>query len=268
MPIVSYSPYNDAANAGAGLSEGLTRLALQLPQLKMQQLQQEANFKRLPYELALSVAQQHLAEKRGGEADSRSNLYGAQAKGVEEQTAQRQGLAKLTGVPAAIGNNPEQMAAAMSMIRNILSGNFAKPVAIPNGGSLAIGTNAPMMEGAATVPAGSMRLPAVNSNVGQESVVAPNKPMAGDKQNPNGLIEKLLTLAANPMSGIDTASPDYTNLLSTAMSRATNGMQGAVAPAAKAGGPVTVNSQEEYDKLPNGASFIDSTGHTKIKGKK
>jgi hypothetical protein len=268
MALVGYSPYQDAANFGDGLSQGIAAIAQRLPQLKMQQMQMEAQFKRLPYELALNAAQTHLAQSRGEEAGAHGELYKSQAKAKDQDTDTRKKLNDTSGFPVALGNNPEQMAAAISMLSNLAKGNFAKPVTIPNGGSLATGPTNSLLTAAANIPPGNVRVPP-NNNPGEQPVAAPFKPSQSGQLDENTKVNAArgVVSSSNPLMDPSTMSAAE-NFLRSIFQGQTN------APAIPAAGqptndaPVTVNSQEDYDKLPNGALFIDSTGKTKKKGVK
>lgn len=88
MPLVSYSPYEDAANLGQGLGNAFSQIALQLPAMKLQQMQMQAMLKKLPYEVALETAEAEAARARAKYTGAETLLAGER---METEKATRPG---------------------------------------------------------------------------------------------------------------------------------------------------------------------------------
>lgn len=161
MPLVSYSPYEDAANLGQGLGSTFANIALQLPQIRMQQLQQQALLKRLPYELALEGAQTAAEQARGRRLDSQTQTENATRQGKVDYGNAR---TKTEGEHGDL-----YKAQADSVAR--------KGQVIPNNGML-------LMPGGERVT-GNVNLPAGGAAF-QNPTGQPGNPMAQVAMNPKG----------------------------------------------------------------------------------
>lgn len=110
MAIVNYSPYDDAANLGQGLGSAFSQMALQLPQMRMQQMQVQAMLKKLPYEVALQAAEAQTAQARTGLYKKQGELTDKRGARVDQEMKGRQDKN-----PWMIGNNPQEIVAADNM---------------------------------------------------------------------------------------------------------------------------------------------------------
>lgn len=164
MPLVSYSPYEDAGNLGQGIGSSFSRMALQLPQIRQQQLQQQMMMKRLPYELAIDVA-------KVGADNARSGLYTAEAK---TKDATREGDVNLVKQK---GYNQQAQGDEHSQQANYWAG---RGQVIPNNGTLLL-PNGSRVQGMSTLAPGAAAFQSPTGNAGDK--------MAQIAQNPKPVVQ-------------------------------------------------------------------------------
>lgn len=249
MPIVSYSPYEDAANLGQGVGNSLSQMALQLPQIRMQQLQQQALLKKLPYELALDAAQTTAEQARAGQykanTEATTTMLPERVKKMQADTGTSEARGRYYDAQAGYEKNRMQVlpkdSVGIDQSGQMHTGNlFVNPqqqVFQPQGG-----------------PGSTMSMIAQNTN-------QPTRAGASGK-----VTEKDTFLqAAKLLESGNASSPDEAMSMAQRMATAAQGGGAsgfnAIPPVQQGGqAPVKVGTKAERDKLPKGAQYIGPDG--------
>lgn len=236
MPLVSYSPYEDAANLGQGLGSTFANIALQLPQIRMQQLQQQALLKRLPYELALEGAQTAAEQARGRRLESQ----------IQTENATRQGKVDFGNARAKTETEHGGLYKAQTNYEN------RRGQVIPNNGMLLM-PSGERVTGNVNLPAGGA---AFQNPTGQ-----PGNPMAQVAMNPkapgqgastdNEFMKAATSLVTSGQAGsMNEAAGMITSMLKARQQGGMTPGTNIPMPAAQGGGaPVTATNPKTGQKI-------------------
>lgn len=209
MPnYVGTSPWTDAANSLNGVSQGIGQLALQIPQLRAQQLAIKNQQAMIPYHQRLLDAQTSQAQGRGALASSHAALYQAQAEQAQagtqgqmvlSQALQKGDLQRAMGAMTFLAkNNPNSLAEAVIKMDSYMHSGlgsqggavnpmnaaaatgmpqFAKPTIVPQGGIMVMPGGDIGAQGQNRLGPGQTMIPAVQGagapQLGVQSPVAP-----------------------------------------------------------------------------------------------
>lgn len=284
MPVVSYSPYSDAANAGQGVGNALAQMALQVPQLKAQQMMLKAQLSRLPYEFALMQAQTAANQGRGKEYSARADLYKAQTEKATDEGKARKALETQYGPQGnvfGVGNNPLQSAHALAALQAlpgaglgqgqkfdpqqaaVASGlaQLARPVVAPSGSTVIGPAGTLLGQAAYTLNPQQQRFapqlgPGFGNNPPTQQTPMANNPNV--KPQTNSSADPLVNLAMR-VAGAAGTPKDLNDLWTAIQTIKGNQGVGTNKP------PVKITSPEEYNALTSGTVYIDPQGNTRTK---
>jgi hypothetical protein len=283
MPLIASNPWQDAASYGGGFGAQIAQMLAQQPQLRLQ--------------LAQAVQQGQLNQAKIGETGANTSYLNAQTDATKVKTDQERNQpgAISQALEALIQNNPHLFASTYGAAQ----GNAPKDVGgqLSMGGAM-IGANPTMNPGLAAiiqgakptvVPANAIAYPPMGgapqpgaellrpgSSIQQPGGQMQVSPVAPPQRNDLGALGNLLgSIPKNVDSGMMDAGQGSNMLQQLILPALTNAlrMQGQGEGLLQGQGqqsqpPKRISSQQEYDALPNGAQYVDDSGHTKTKGVK